>query len=77
MSSGQHQPYNRGYQAYFNSEDISDNPFDYGTTEFDAWENGFKEAEDDDSAASNFGEEDDEFDLLFREQRESDYNDDN
>jgi hypothetical protein len=77
MGNGSHQSYNQGYRGYFSSADLDENPYDYGTPEFIAWEKGWKEAEDDDSAAADFdGFEEPGLDYLHYERWGGDGDDD-
>lgn len=57
-------PWNAGYQAFFNACGISDNPYEYGTADYEAWREGWKEAQSDDDASHDFSTDTD-LDGLF------------
>lgn len=75
MSVNSQQPYSRGYRAFFDDMSISDNPYEFGSDEYNQWRDGFNEAASDDEVASGDYDEDeglDEFASLFDDPEEDD-----
>jgi ribosome modulation factor len=42
-------PFDQGYQAFIDGDSAEDNPFVYGTFDWNQWHDGFTKAEEDEA----------------------------